>query len=168
MQVHGTAPAIHLPRADRGVCYQSYVRSRCCCAVAVAGFVEDAAYWGQHACCCGAHPAPVHRWPPSMQPPKGMPLPCGCRCQQLGFSGECCPRTAAGGFMPCCAKAKAHPECPADQYLSPEDAICPARTGKFLAVSHNAVGSCDRGSLCQHEHVDPHKAPWHVGRASAS
>jgi len=56
-------------------------------------------------------------------------------CQQLGFQGDCCPRTVDGQWMSCCAKAKAHPECPASQYQSPEDAICPSRTGKYLAVS---------------------------------
>jgi hypothetical protein len=49
--------------------------------------------------------------------------------------------------MTCCAKAIAHPECSPDDYVSLDDAICPARTGKFHAVSHEAVACCD-GALC--------------------
>jgi hypothetical protein len=81
-------------------------------------------------------------------------MPCQCRCQLMDYSGTCCPRTADGVYMPCCAKAKAHPECPSDQYQSPEDAICPARTGKYLAVSHKAAATAATFSM--HEHGSPH------------
>ena len=64
-------------------------------------------------------------------------------CQQMGFQGTCCPKTVGGVYMSCCAQAKAHPECPPDMYQSPEDAICPSRTGQFLSVSkHDQRGCC--------------------------
>jgi hypothetical protein len=69
------------------------------------------------------------------------------------YKGECCPRSDNGKYMSCCAKAKAHPECSADEYLSPEDAICPARSGKYLDVSHPSGGcaSRDAGLPCQYK-----------------
>jgi hypothetical protein len=64
--------------------------------------------------------------------------------------------------MTCCAQAIAHPECSPDEYVSLDDAICPARTGKFHAVSHEAVGGFDTTahSICsQHEPVSLSMSP---------
>jgi len=147
MQVHGIDTTVHIPRADRDVRHKPCVScwwwscdvdggcagvvSMDCSKLAVVVRVQRQCSAGLQACSC----------------PQGCPFPCRHRCAQMGFVGDCCPRTADGTLMPCCAKAKAHPECSSDQYTSPEDAICPARTGKFLSVSHKGAGCCDSCNL---------------------